>query len=364
MTQSAKRRMTPPQTHKPATLALIAAFAAIYFIWGSTFLAIRFAVETLPPLLMMGTRHLVAGSLLLSFLLLVRKQAKPEPTLWLHALVAGGFCFLGCHGLLAWAEMRIDSGLAALLSATLPIFMVVLARLRGQERELTPRVLSGIAIGLIGVAILIPFKFDAADRPQWIAALSVIVCEILWACGAIYSRGVKTTTPATTFAAMQMICGGTLLWTTGLLFGDDREVAAGARLPHCLRLAHDLHLLHLAAEGKLTGGCLYPFVHQSGGRGDSRLGACRRTVQRTHPRRRRHRARQRLPAQPQEGDYRSRAGTGIRGRRLTAHNVLYKIKYIVYYLSHEAESRSSRFFRVSRRYSVGAAGAAQPDHVA
>jgi drug/metabolite transporter (DMT)-like permease len=228
MTQSAKRRMTPPQTHKPATLALIAAFAAIYFIWGSTFLAIRFAVETLPPLLMMGTRHLVAGSLLLSFLLLVRKQAKPEPTLWLHALVAGGFCFLGCHGLLAWAEMRIDSGLAALLSATLPIFMVVLARLRGQERELTPRVLSGIAIGLIGVAILIPFKFDAADRPQWIAALSVIVCEILWACGAIYSRGVKTTTPATTFAAMQMICGGTLLWTTGLLFGEGRHIAVQA----------------------------------------------------------------------------------------------------------------------------------------
>jgi drug/metabolite transporter (DMT)-like permease len=216
------------QTHKPATLAVLAAFAAIYFIWGSTFLAIRFAVETLPPLLMMGTRQFVAGAILLPWLLFVRKQAKPEARLWLHALVAGGFCFLGGHGILAWAEMRIDSGLAALLSATLPIFMVVLSRLRGQERELTPRVLIAIFVGLAGVAMLIPFKFDAADRPQWIASLSVVVCEMMWAAGAIYSRGVKTSTPATTFAAMQMICGGALLWITGLLFGEGHRITMQA----------------------------------------------------------------------------------------------------------------------------------------
>src|SRR3954447_3777030 len=113
--------MPARQFAKPQTLALLAAFACIYIIWGSTFLAIRFAIETLPPLLMMGTRHLVAGSLLLGWILLVRRESKPEPRLWLSALVAGGFCFLGCHGLLSWAELRISSGLAALLSATLPI---------------------------------------------------------------------------------------------------------------------------------------------------------------------------------------------------------------------------------------------------
>ncbi len=220
--------MVRQQNSKPATWALVAAFAAIYFVWGSTFLAIRFAIATLPPLLMMGTRHLFAGGLLLGWLLLVRREAPPEPRLWWSALIAGGFCFLGCHGLLAWAELRVNSGLAALLSATLPISMVVLARVRGQERELTPRVLGGIALGLIGVAVLIPFKFSADQRAEWISALAIIVCEVLWAIGAIYSRGVKTTTPATTFAAMQMICGGALLWLVGAGFGEARQLTVEA----------------------------------------------------------------------------------------------------------------------------------------
>src|SRR4029077_19171057 len=106
------------------------AFAAIYLVWGSTFLAIRFAVETLPPLLMMGTRHLVAGSLLFAWLL-ARREPLPEPRLWRPALFSGAFCFLGCHGLLAWAERSVPSGLAALLSATLPVWMILLARVRG-----------------------------------------------------------------------------------------------------------------------------------------------------------------------------------------------------------------------------------------
>lgn len=210
---------------KPSTLSLVAAFAAIYFIWGSTFLAIRFAVETIPPLLMMGTRHLAAGALLLGWILIVRRQPPPEPRLWLHALVAGAFCFLGCHGLLAWAEVRIDSGLAALLSSTLPIWMVLLARAHGQERELTPRILAGIALGLVGVAVLIPFKFSLSQKADWIAAFAVIVCELLWAAGAIYSRGVKTATPAATFAAMQMLCGGALLWVVGLAFDEGRHLS-------------------------------------------------------------------------------------------------------------------------------------------
>ena len=220
--------MLSPQTRKPATLALIGAFAAIYFIWGSTFLAIRFAVQTLPPLLMMGTRHLIAGTILLAWFLLIRRQPMPEPRLWLHALIAGGFCFLGCHGLLAWAEIRIDSGLAALLSSTLPIWMVLLARARGQERELTPRILTGIALGLIGVAILIPFKFALSQRADWIAALAIILCEMLWASGAIYSRGVKTTTPTIVFAAMQMLCGGSLLWIVGSSLGETSHLTLQA----------------------------------------------------------------------------------------------------------------------------------------
>jgi drug/metabolite transporter (DMT)-like permease len=207
-------------------LPSIFAFALIYVVWGSSFLAIRFAVETLPPLLMMGTRHLAAGGLLLAWQF-ARGKSLPEPRLWRHAFIAGAFCFLGCHGLLAWAELRISSGLAALLSATLPIWMILLARMHGQGSELTARVLSGIALGLVGVGVLIPFGAAGHPLESW-SALSIIACEVFWAAGAIYSRGVKTPTSPATFAAMQMLAGGLLLSIAGLGFGEASRVNAAA----------------------------------------------------------------------------------------------------------------------------------------
>jgi drug/metabolite transporter (DMT)-like permease len=206
---------------------LLLAFGAIYVIWGSTFLAIRLAVQTLPPLLTMGTRHLAAGTLLFAWLGARGRLVRPEPRLWLPALFSGGCCFLGCHGLLAWAEIRIDSGLAALLSSTLPIWMVLLAALRGQESELNARVLSGIALGFAGVAVLMPTSFTGpqAEGPR---ALGILAAELLWAVGAIYARGVRSPTPSSTFAAMQMVCGGTLLWAVGLALGEGSRVHAAA----------------------------------------------------------------------------------------------------------------------------------------
>jgi len=206
---------------------LLLAFGAIYFIWGSTFLAIRLAVRTLPPLLTMGTRHLAAGLLLFAWLAVRGKLVRPEPRLWIPALFSGACCFLACHGLLAWAEMRIDSGLAALLSSTLPIWMVLLAPLRGLESELNPRVLSGIALGFAGVAVLIPMDFTG-PQPEGLRALAVLVAEILWAVGAIYARGVKSSTPPSTFAAMQMVSGGALLWVAGLALGEGSRLHSAA----------------------------------------------------------------------------------------------------------------------------------------
>jgi drug/metabolite transporter (DMT)-like permease len=202
------------------------AFAAIYVIWGSTFLAIRFAVQTIPPLLLMSARHLCAGLLLFGWLRL-RGMERPEPRLWLDALISSMFCFLGCHGLLAWAEIYVPSGLAALLSGSLPVWMVLLARARGQESELTPKVLSGIALGFAGLAILVPLGLRG-DRRELAGAIAIVVCEMLWAVGAIYSRGIRTRTPPATFAAMQMLCGGVLLGAAGLAFGEGSRVTAAA----------------------------------------------------------------------------------------------------------------------------------------
>ena len=210
-------------TRRPRMLPLLLAFAGIYFVWGSTFLAIRFAVQTLPPLLMMGTRHLVAGILLFAWLR-ARRTPLPDPRLWRPALFSGAFCFLGCHGLLAWAERTVPSGLAALLSATLPIWMILLARALGQGSELTPKVLGGIALGFAGVAVLVPFH---ADGVPW-TSLAIVVCEVFWAIGAIFSRGVKGVVPPVTFAAMQMVCGGVLLWVVGLCFGEVSQLHAAS----------------------------------------------------------------------------------------------------------------------------------------
>jgi len=232
---------------------LLLAFGAIYFIWGSTFLAIRFAVQTLPPLLTMGTRHLVAGMLLFAWLAW-RGHVRPEPRLWLPALFAGACCFLGCHGLLAWAEMRVDSGLAALLSSTLPIWMVLLAPLRGQESELNPRVLSGIALGFAGVAVLIPMDFTG-PHPEGLRALAILAAEILWAVSAIYARGVKLHTPAPMFAAMQMVSGGVLLWTIGLSMGE------GSRLhPQAFTARSLLSLAFLVVFGSLVAFTAYVWL--------------------------------------------------------------------------------------------------------
>jgi drug/metabolite transporter (DMT)-like permease len=121
----------------------------------------------------------------------------------------------------------VPSGLAALLAASLPIWMVLLAPLGGQESELRPRVLAGIALGIAGVAILTPFHFGAQQRQGW-GALAIIAGELLWAIGAIYSRGVKTGTPVAVFAAMQMICGGALLCLMGLGLGEGSRIHAGS----------------------------------------------------------------------------------------------------------------------------------------
>ncbi len=246
----------PHQTRrKPHLYELLLAFAAIYVIWGSTFLAIRFAVETLPPLLVMSARHLAAGSLLFGWLWL-RGFERPERRLWIHALISSAFCFLGCHGLLAWAELYVPSGLAALLSGSLPIWMVLLARAGGQESELNVKVLSGIAFGIIGLAILVPFGLRGDGR-ELLGALAIVVCEMLWAIGAIYSRGIKTRTPPTTFAGMQMLCGGVLLGAAGLGIGEGSQLRAAAFTARSV-----VSLLFLIVFGSLVAFTAYTWLLQ------------------------------------------------------------------------------------------------------
>src|SRR5437868_6067095 len=137
------------------SLKITGAYLAVYVVWGSTYLGIRYAVETLPPLLMMGLRHVAAGALLYAWVRL-RGGGAPARRLWVPAMIAGALCFLGGHGILAWAEQRVSSGMAALLIALEPVIMVLLARRARQEGRVSGRTLAALALGIAGVALLMP----------------------------------------------------------------------------------------------------------------------------------------------------------------------------------------------------------------
>jgi drug/metabolite transporter (DMT)-like permease len=206
-------------------LKLFFAFAAIYLVWGSTYVAIRWALDGIPPLIMMGLRHFSAAIILLAWL---RFRGIPiNHRLWKPALLTGAILFLGGHGLLAWAEQRVDSGLASLIIATEPILMVLLAGFLGQERHASGRTFLGMAFGLAGIAVLFGVG-QGHDSKLGMAA--VLVSALFWSVGAISGRGVDHGDSVILFAAMQMFSGGALLLTTGAVFGERLHLSQVA--PH------------------------------------------------------------------------------------------------------------------------------------
>lgn len=220
------RPASPPPARIPSRTQVALGFAAIYLIWGSTYLGIRYAVETIPPLLMMAARHFSAGACVYAW---ARWRGTPAPPRrqWVFAVIAGALLFLGGHGILAWAEQKVPSGLAALLCATLPLWTVLLAAVDGTERRLGMRALAGILVGFAGVALLI--GPDAWQRQlQWLAAAAVVLSALLWAVGTGYTRWAPLPSSKVLSAAMQMISGGVLLLIAGWLTGEGRQLHPAA----------------------------------------------------------------------------------------------------------------------------------------
>ncbi|MFY9528710.1 MAG: EamA family transporter [Candidatus Acidiferrales bacterium] len=238
---------TQAGVERPSLLKLAAAYAAIYFIWGGTYLAIRYAVEVLPPFLMMGTRHLIAGTLLY-VTMRWRGAPRPERIHWVGAIIAGSFLFLGDHGLLAWAEQRVPSGLAALLSATLPFWMVAAARLKGTEPRLSVRALAGLTLGLAGVAFLVgPGALGQIGWSYLAGVGAILFGAILWVAGSLYARGAQLPSSPLLSAAMQMISGGALLFVAGILAGEAGRVHMNAVTPRSM-----LSLAYLILFGSIV----------------------------------------------------------------------------------------------------------------
>lgn len=195
-------------------------FFSIYFIWGSTYLGIRYAVETIPPLYTAGLRHLIAGTILLVWAL--AKGQRPTAAQIRASFVIGVFFFLLGHGTLHWAETIVPSGLASLLIATEPIWVFLVASAAEKSWRMNVPLFAGVVLGLAGVAVLLGRDTLSSKHGMFAGALACLVGAISWSVGIIYSRRSHLSGSPLLLSALSLLSGSVLLLTTGTLLGEAR----------------------------------------------------------------------------------------------------------------------------------------------
>ena len=197
-----------------------AAFLAVYILWGSTYLAIRLAVATIPPYLMAGARHLFAGLILFAW---IARRGPPRMTRreWRDAAIVGGLMLLGGNGIVSWAEQYVPSGVTALLVSTIAIWVALLDWLWLKQPRPNRTMFAGLALGVAGVALLVHPDVSSASGAAWlVGALAELVAAAFWAAGTVYSRRAVRPRSPLLGAAMQMVAGGILILLTGTLTGE------------------------------------------------------------------------------------------------------------------------------------------------
>jgi drug/metabolite transporter (DMT)-like permease len=218
----------------------------VYVIWGSTYLAIRFAIETLPPLFMAALRFLLAGSLLYAWAR-SRGAPRPTPSQWKAAAVVGALMFVGGNGAVVVAEQWVPSGLVALLVAAVPLWMVILDWLFGSRNRPTGRVVLGLLGGLAGVAVLAGSPgVGAGGAHELLGAGLVIAGSAAWAGGSIYARHADAPPRPRLWVAMQMLAGGAFLLPLALAAGEWNRLDVGS-----ISMKSVLALLYLVVFGAL-----------------------------------------------------------------------------------------------------------------
>jgi drug/metabolite transporter (DMT)-like permease len=242
---------------RPSRFAIISAFAALYLIWGSTYLAILFAIGTIPPLLMAGARFLLAGAILYG---IARWRGAPKSSLahWRTALIIGGCLLLGGNGGVTLAEQYVSSGLASVIVATVPIYIALFAWWSGVGPRPTSIVWLGLAGGLAGVIILLApeINFSHGQTGRAATGILILLCSsLIWSAGSIYSRKAKSISAPLLLASQQMICGGALLAMAGLLTGEHRAFDPGR-----ISLLSIGSFAYLVIVGALVGYTAYIFL--------------------------------------------------------------------------------------------------------
>ena len=214
----------------PKKTLVIVAFAALYVIWGSTYLGIRFAIETIPPFLMAGARFVLAGVIMYA-IAWSQGIGKSSWANWRTSLIIGACLLLAGNGGVTISEKYIDSGLAALIVAIVPIYIVLLGWMTGMAPKPTPIMWLALVGGFVGVGILFgpALHFSSNDARHPAIGISILlVSSFIWSVGSLYSRVAKHAASPFLTAAQQMLCGGMLLLFVGIATGELRRLHPGS----------------------------------------------------------------------------------------------------------------------------------------
>jgi drug/metabolite transporter (DMT)-like permease len=248
--------LTLPRNVAPAqrTLVLLS-FASVYVLWGSTYFAIRVGVESIPPYLMAGIRHLVVG---LTFYPLVRLTTREKPTLpqWRTALIVGCLLLALGNGTVSWAEQTVPSGIAALLVATVSLWMVLVDWLRPGGVRPVPRVMAGFLLGFAGMALLVgPKHLGGSERVSPSGAFALIGASLAWASGSIFARHQPLPRSPLLSMAMQTLSGGTVLCLFAILTGETQKFHLAE-----VTMRSWLGLVYLIVFGSALGFSAYVYI--------------------------------------------------------------------------------------------------------
>ena len=245
---------------RPELWKTVLAFATIYLVWGSTFLAIRVGVREVPPFLLAALRFLMAGAALCGWKL-ARGERPPTARQWGSAFLLAVLIFVLDYGLLFWAEQRVPSGIAAVMMATIPVFMAFFEILVLRTQHFTPRLASALAIGIAGVAVLMIRSWDFGGAAiDTAGAIALLVASISWSLSSSLTRKLPLPSSKVLSSGAQMLAGGILLSITAAALGEVR----GFR-PMAVSTGAWLALLYLVVAGSIVAFTVYVWLihHQS-----------------------------------------------------------------------------------------------------
>jgi drug/metabolite transporter (DMT)-like permease len=240
---------------RPPTWKILLAFATIYFVWGSTFLAIRIGVLEVPPLLFAGIRFTIAGLLLYAWM---RARGTPSPSRgeWARLSILGILIFLLDYGCLFWAERRVPSGVAAVVLATIPVFLTLLDIAVLRTHRLTLRLAAALGIGVVGVAILMNNSLSLGEAPvDRPGAAALLIAAFTWSIATILTRKLQLPASKPMSAAVQMLVGGVALFVAAAAFGEFRGFHA-----QNVSMRAWISLFYLITAGSIAGFTAYVWL--------------------------------------------------------------------------------------------------------